>query len=255
MDLNEGVEVNAKPSLDSFLEDDYADAYKTWQSDQSPAGNAAFMSVIDPIVQKGVKMYGDDSPITASKARLLALNAARSYNPKRSRLQSHVLTHMQGLQRMKRQQQEVIRMPERMVLEQHRLRTYEQELADELGRPPSDNEISDKLGISSDRLSKIRRYGSSLSGGQLSQIDPDNAVGSSVPGDFESRNAWVRLVHHDLAPLDQQILELTLGLNGTKKLSNAEIARRLGRSPGAISQRKLKIQELLDQEKALSPFI
>jgi IS30 family transposase len=50
-------------------------------------------------------------------------------------------------------------------------------------------------------------------------------------------------------------MELTLGMFGNKKHSNAEIAQKLGRSPGAITQRKIKIQQLLDQEYELSPFI
>lgn len=244
------------PSISNFLEDDYADAYNGWQQDQTPEGNAAFLTSIDPIVQKGITMYGGtDSPLTASRARLLALNASRSYNPSRSRLQSHVLNHMQGLQRIARKQQEVIRVPERMRLEQHRLRAYETEFQDELGRAAGDAEIADKLGISLERLASIRKYGSNLTTGQVSRVDPESAVGSRLPGDFDTTRSWVKLVHQDLPPIDQQILELTLGMHGTKKLTNTEIANRLGLSPGAISQRKAKIQSLLDQEKDLSPFL
>jgi hypothetical protein len=65
---------------------------------------------------------------------------------------------------------------------------------------------------------------------------------------------WVELIYDDLSQLDQKILEWTLGFNGKPVLSNQEIARRLGRSPGAISQRKLAIQQLLNQEQELSPF-
>ena len=63
------------------------------------------------------------------------------------------------------------------------------------------------------------------------------------------------MVYQGLSPLDQRVMELTLGMRGNKKLSNQEIAAKLNRSPGAITQRKTKIQQLLDQEQKLSPFI
>jgi IS30 family transposase len=50
-------------------------------------------------------------------------------------------------------------------------------------------------------------------------------------------------------------MELSLGMRGQSKASNQEIARKLNRSPGAITQRKIKIQQLLNQEQDLSPFI
>ena len=54
---------------------------------------------------------------------------------------------------------------------------------------------------------------------------------------------------------DQKIMELSLGMRGHKPLSNLEIAKKLGRSPGALSQRKAKIQAMIDKEEDLSPFI
>jgi hypothetical protein len=62
-------------------------------------------------------------------------------------------------------------------------------------------------------------------------------------------------VYQDLEPTDQQILEMTLGMNNRRKMSNLDIAKALNRTPAAITQRKMKIQKLLDQEQALSPFI
>ena len=49
-------------------------------------------------------------------------------------------------------------------------------------------------------------------------------------------------------------MENSLGMNGRKVLSNQELARKLNRSPGAISQAKARIQELLNKEDELSPF-
>ena len=68
-------------------------------------------------------------------------------------------------------------------------------------------------------------------------------------------NYWTEIVYQDLGPVDQKIMEMSLGMHGQKKLSNLEIAKKLNRSPGAITQRKMRIQELLNQESDFSPFI
>ena len=242
--------------FDNYLEEKYQPAYDAWQADQSPAGNAAFLKAVDPIVQKGIKMYGDDSPLTSSQGRLAALDAARKYDPKRSRLQSHMLTQMQSLRRTARKQQEVVRVPERVLLESQKLRTYSQELEDTLGREPTDAELSDKLGISIPRLTKIRQYQPGMSTGQAHAIDPmQGGIASKRPGNNDAENMWLQVVYQDLSSIDKKILEYSLGMNGHKKMSNQEIAKKLNRSSASISQRKVKIQKVLDQEQDLSPFI
>lgn len=243
-------------SLDNYLEENYRPAYEAWQSDQTPEGNATFLKAIDPIVQKGIKMHGGDSPLVASQGRLAALEAARKYDPKRSRLQSHLLTQMQSLRRSGRKQHEVMRVPERVLLESMRLREYSQEIEDETGREPTDAELSDRLGISLDRLSKIRQYQPGMSTGQADARDPmQGGVASRRPGNNDAEQMWVQIVYQDLGDIDKKILEYSLGLHGHKKLSNQEIAKKLNRSSGAISQRKTRIQSLLDQEQDLSPFV
>jgi len=242
--------------MNNYLEDSYRPAYEAWQADQTPTGNAAFLQAIDPIVQKGVKMYGGDSPLSASQGKLAALEAARKYDPGRSRLQSHLLNQMQSLRRTTRKQQAVMRVPERVLLESQRLREYTQEITDMTGREPTDAELSDKLGVSLDRLSKVRQYQPGMSTGHADAADPmQGGIGSRMPGNRDAEDMWLQVVYQDLGDIDKKILEYSLGLHGHKKLSNQEIAKKLNRSSGAISQRKTRIQSLLDQEQDLSPFI
>ena len=243
--------------MNSYLEEEYRPAYEAWQSDKTPKGNAVFLKAIAPVVQKGLQMYGGDSPLAASKAKLIALKAAEKYDPSRSRLQSHMLNNMQELRRVQRKQQEIIKAPERVLLESQKLKSYSQELEDTTGREPTDAELSDYLGISLDRLSKIRSFQPGISSSQAeTETDSGDVLSpeSRLPGPSDSSH-WVEIVYSSLSPLDQKIMELGLGLHGHKKLSNIEIAKKLNRSPGAITQRKVKIQQILDQEQELSPFV
>jgi hypothetical protein len=66
--------------------------------------------------------------------------------------------------------------------------------------------------------------------------------------------AWMGLIYADLSQSDKKIFEWTLGWNGHKTLQNQEIARRLRRTPGWVSQRKLLIQKTIERESDLSPF-
>ena len=239
-----------------YLEDEFRPAFETWQANKTPEGNAAFLKTIDPVINQGLQAYGNDSPLLRSRARLLALDAANKYDPKRSRLRSHIVTNMQGLRRISRQQGQVINAPERVILESQKLRASTQELADELGREPTDAELSDFMRISIPRIAKIRKYQPGFSTGQAESIDPNSGgIAGRLPGDTGAEDLWLQIVHQDLDPVDQQILEMTLGMNNRRKMSNLDIAKALNRTPAAITQRKMKIQKLLDQEQTLSPFI
>jgi hypothetical protein len=66
-------------------------------------------------------------------------------------------------------------------------------------------------------------------------------------------NAWLDYVYTDQDGMNQKIMEWTLGMHGQPILPNHEIARRRGVSQGAISQRKARIQQIINQTE-LNPF-
>jgi hypothetical protein len=58
-------------------------------------------------------------------------------------------------------------------------------------------------------------------------------------------DAWLVIVDDDLKPVDQRIMEWSIGWNGNRKMSNQDIARKLKHTSVAVSQRKSKIQQLI----------
>lgn len=76
----------------------------------------------------------------------------------------------------------------------------------------------------------------------------DPAV-KSVGGD--DARAWQSFVYESLDPTDRVIMEHTLGMYGRPVMSNQEIARKLGITPSAVSQRKTRIQLRLDERSNL----
>lgn len=240
--------------MSDYLEDDYKDVYERWQGSTGVEENAEILDKLSPVIDKGVQIYGGaPSALTKSRARRLALQGLSTYDRKRSRLQSHLINHMQGLQRISRQQHNVVNVPERVMMDNQKLSRYTQELSDNLGREPTDSELADKAGVSIKRIKYVREWHPGMTTGQVSSIDPMGSPGAA--SNAKAHNAWLEIVYDDLGPIDQKIMEFSLGLHGRPQLGNAEIASRLKRTPGAISQRKAKIQQQLRQEEFLSPFI
>ena len=238
---------------ENYLESEFTDIYDKWKSDPTQDNNAEILNTLSPVISGATRMHvGSDNPLLRSQARRMTLRALKTYDPSRSRLKTHLTNHLRGLKRVSRKQSTVLAVPERVALDKYNLDLSNQELADELGREPSVSELADKTGLSSRRIAHVRCYMPAVAEGTMQR--QDDFLGAVRPA-VSSSNTWQEIVYEEAAPLDKKIMEWTLGLGGQAVLPNAEIARRLKRSPGAISQRKQKLQELLDQEETLSPFV
>jgi DNA-directed RNA polymerase specialized sigma subunit len=247
------------PGMDqptSYLEPHYADLYNSWKTDPTPQASSSLLKTIDPVIKEALKSYGgtrQESPTLRSKAKLLALEAMQKYDPTRSKLKTHLLTQFQGLRRMAAKENQIISVPEQVMLDQGHLREAENRLRDKLGRDPSDWELIDETGLSLKRISYIRSMKPTFAEGKLTTVDEEGSSMSvpAIAAQQTEDKGWQEFIYSDLHPIDQVIMEHTLGMNNKKVLSNQEIARKLGLSPGAISQRKARIQQLLDRREDL----
>jgi DNA-directed RNA polymerase specialized sigma subunit len=185
----------------------------------------------------------------------MTLEGLRSYDPVRKvRLQTHLYNHLQGLKRVNRQETQGVSVPERIVLERRYLDSNHSDLTEELGREPTDSELMDRTGLSAKRLTRLRQYQRAIPEGSMADPISGAEYGGSVRSAQQQHTPWTQLVYDDLDPHHQKVMEFSLGLHGHPVLPNHEIARRLGKSAGAISQAKLRIQRRLDEEQELSPF-
>lgn len=244
------------PGSDWKLEPNYKDPFERWQRNPDKHNTGLLLQAIQPDIDRGIAAHvgTNASPVIRSRAKLLALQAAKSYDPQKARLGTHVINNLQGLRRVARQERQVLRVPERVSLDQDRTRLAKQELQDRLGRDPTMAELADHTGLSLKRLNYIRKFQQPVSEGFLmSQASGENDEWMPAVA-RQGADPWVELVYSDMDPINQKILEWTLGLHGEPTLSNQEIARRLRISPSGISQRKAKIQSMLDAGEERSPF-
>ncbi len=245
------------PAEQALLEPQFHQDYGRWKRNPDPHNSTIMLQHMQPFVDKAIMAHvGQMNPILRSKGRQLALRALGSYDPNRSKLQTHIVNQLQSLKRASRQQTQVLRVPERVSLEQGHALNATNELRDELGREPTAYEVADRSGLSLKRLQYVQQHRQPLAEGTAkswSSSDEDDEYSPAVRSNA-STHYWPEFVYDELEPVNQKILEWTLGLHGQQRLSNQMIAAKLQISPGAVSQRKALIQKRLDQEDILSPF-
>ena len=236
----------------SYLEKSLEQPYEAWRAKPSPQTTADLLRAVSPILQKATRSFvGDDNPLLRSKARQLALRALQTYNPSQSALRTHLTNHLQGLRRAMAQQQQVVRIPERLSLDAKRVFEAKLDLEEQLGREPSDIELADATGLSPKRLASIRKLRMPLAEGTMeamTQTEENTGLAPSVTSlGNQKPDPALELVYADADDVSRVILEHGFGLHGKPKLSNQEIARLLKVTPSAVSQRKLQLQRKIDE--------
>lgn len=240
------------------LETDYRDAFEGWKKSPTPTTRGQLLKTVQPVVDRAVYTYAGKqaSPSVKGQARLLALQAFDSYDPRKGNMRNHLMGQLRGLQRYAGQQNQIISIPERIVLDRRHLVEAEDQLRDNLGRDPSDLEIADHTGLSLKRINHIRGASPGIAASSL--VDPETgeplSPASTIPGHNQNDDALRQFIYYDLDNIDRVVMDYTLGLHGSPQLPNTEIAKRLGLTAGAISQRKAKIQAMMDEAMQMELF-
>jgi len=239
--------------MDDFLEPDFAEPYKAWKATPGPDTNAGMLKALTPTIEGAIRTHvGEPNPLLTSRARLMALEGLQGYDPTRGRLQTHMYNHLLGLKRANRQQTTILKVPERISLDRYHLENATNELSNELGREPTDMEIADRVGFSPRRIARVRSYSPAVAEGTIDESTEGGGVIGGVEDPLRRQQTAVYdVVYDELDTYHRQIMELALGLNGRRPLSNQQIAQKMNRSPGAISQAKLRIQKMLDEVNEL----
>lgn len=232
-------------------DDAFTEPYKAWKEKPGPDTSHALLGAVRPVINEAIRSYGagsQGSPNLATRAKMMALNAMGTYDPAKGSLRTHLLSSLRGLQRVGAGEANIITMPEQVALDRQQLQKAEKDLHDQLGRAPSDAELADSTGLSRKRLGYIRQGQAGLNTGTFGVGQRDEAFmpATQIAGQSED-DAWADLVYHDLSPTEQVVMQHTLGMGGHPVLNTAEIAKKLGVSPGMVSNYRKKIQTLLDK--------
>lgn len=224
------------------------DLFGRWKQDPSPENGARLLQSLEPHIAASARKYGrDDNPVLFGRAKSLVIDALPRYDAHRgASLATFVDRQLQPLQRWQARKNIGVRLPTRDIQLRRQLEGSATQLEDDLGRSPSIQELADSSGVPLETIQRLNRQQypqvaerEMLSADGSPMVAGDQAVASS------DLDLWQRAVYHDLEPVDQFIMQHTWGIYGAPPLSTATIAKRLKITPGAVSQRRAKIDAYL----------
>ena len=191
------------------------------------------------------------SPTIKDRARLMAIEAVERYSPQPGKsLNAFVTSTLQGLKRDAPQ----ISQPFVAASDARRMHmkiySIGQNLINDLGREPSDEELQDATGLSMKQLVKARRRMRAQVPLSMweAKFDDEDGEGSDVATQSHTPyDDWQDAVYHGLGQIDRLIMQYRSGYRSSPVLSGVEIARKLNITPATVSARASAIQSRLDE--------
>ena len=244
----------SRAEVDSFsvpknhLEPEYADVYGSWKTLGDEPSRDKLLQTITPLIERSVRdISGADPNYLAIRGKILALNSLPKYDPEKSSLATFLSHQLLPLRRTARQQMNVLGLPDRLLQSSRELESAETELQDDLGRTPTTQELSDRLHISVKQIERIRRMAHARNSGSFLTADEEGQ--QAGPGEIIQK--LPETYRHEFVlsslrndPKSTLIYEHDQSLHGRRPISTSELAIKLSLSPGAVSQRRNKIDQI-----------
>lgn len=228
--------------MDPKGNDSYSRAYNAWVVNRTPENMAGLVDAFMPTVNAEIMQYSGPKELLRSRGRFLVTQAIKSFDPMSgTRLNSWVVTNLKQLSRYGKRLRPV-RASEVMLRNAAELASVEKRLEDDLGRKPTDEELTDETGWSAKAIAEIRKSSiASVSGGAFG--DDDEGDGVPEPGLVRpSRVPYAaEAVYMGLDDKDKDIFDGKTGMHGKKQTSGSGLADMLKLSPAAVSQRSAAI--------------
>jgi DNA-directed RNA polymerase specialized sigma subunit len=222
--------------------------FDAWKQAPGPKTLTPLIQNLEPTITKALTAYGYAGDANMrTQARLLAANALPRFDPKRASLDTFVFGELRRLQRIGPKQEHAVPIPERVMLERRALERASSDLYEELGRPPTDDEIQDRTGLTKGRLRTLRSVRAQVVGENL---DDQGRVITAADDGTDASKLWEEAVVYSLGPVDKKIYEWSTG-SGGEQLTKAEMALRLRISPAAVTQRAAMIARKLSAGEAI----
>jgi RNA polymerase primary sigma factor len=161
----------------------------------------------------------------------------------------------QAIQRGLANQGRTIRLPVHIGQRERKIARMERELAVELERMPTDEEIANAAGISLRELRETREFSRTVTSlerpvgqegdTQLGELLPSDALEPVEEVEIGLRQEAVHRALENLSEQEQQVIRLRYGINGDEPTPLREAGRRLGLSPERVRRIEHKALERL----------
>mgnify|MGYP001178165149 CR=1 FL=1 len=204
---------------------------------------ARLIDNLHPVIMKGINAFGQGNKMLLPHAKLLAKTAIDNYEAGKTSIESYVMLNLQRLQRIAPRISSPIQTSESNLILFKQVKEAEKELQDELGRPPSDQEIADKLGKSLKAIEKSRQaMGATVEStfqGNVSVVAPQEGLS-------ERQKIWIETMYKTLSGTDQFIADNRFGLHGRQKMTLQQIANALNMPISSVANRIKHLEEMFN---------
>jgi len=252
--------------VDAYLEKDAAMtneqdmvAYQQWQARPTKTNTRTLLGRFDNEFNKRVGWWKAENVNEAAfRANLQknAIKAFQTYDPNRgASLRTHVNNMLRRSQRFNAQYQNVAKIPEDKIalitpinMARDQLMQAQDEEPDNraiagfLNQNPAMVPVSRVRGrVTPSLVSAVQRY-------QIKDIGESQFESDPVPQAASFERETLRLMRHVLTGDDKEVYEFLYGEGGKPQVtSTSAIARRMGKSPSAISRAKARIKSMFLQ--------
>ena len=153
----------------------------------------------------------------------------------------------QSIKRALANQSKTIRLPVHMVDKISKMRRVAMTMSEELGREPTDDELSEEIGIDRAKLSQLKAASLRPASLDAPISDDDNTEFGEIVGDEAAQTPFELLshknMHHQLDDLlevldqrERKIIDARFGLNGQKPKTLEEVGQEFGVTRERIRQ-------------------
>lgn len=214
--------------------------WSVWkEGGKSPNDLKPLLKSFEPMIQMKANVYKGKVRIPPSaidlefKKQFLA--ALEHYDPSKGSLGTYVYSYLNKARRFITNNQNIGRIPENRIYKTQEYKSALQHLDEDLGRPPTHEELSKLLGWTP---REVARMASELRADiPTSSFEDDPSVGHD-PTRYEE---VIRLIQHEMTPEELQVFRFTTGLHGAPELTPGQIAKRLKMSPSKVSRIRKKL--------------
>lgn len=210
-------------------------------------GQSKFLTDIDKTIDKAINAYAAGDKSYKTQARMMALDAVKSYNPKAgASIDTYIYGQLRRLQRLSAQRGNLTRLSENVAQQRSVVARAIRELTADLGEDPTTEQIATKTGLSRKRVDALMNYKPIVP--DSTAMSPEGDSLAANKNEAKMRELYTDVIYNDLDNTDKRIYEWATGYGKGEKLPGVEIARRLGISPAAVSKRYSGIVKKFNQD-------
>jgi len=215
--------------------------WKQWNRTKSDADLQALLNHLQPVISQQVTRWGGtlSRPMLETRAKILAVEAIKSYQPNRgAALATHVTNRLQKLSRTVYTHTQAARLPEHKAVGMTTFSVAQDHLNNDLGREPTHAELADHLGWTKGRTQEFQRAYNRKELLTSGEFNP-----SSFPI-ADQHDPIIDYVYFDMEPQKQKLFEHITGYGGNTVLSNTALMSKFKMSQGQLSYQKRKMKTM-----------